>query len=74
MNIFDTRHTTVFDLFDCSLFGLKLQLVVRPCSKAVAPKHLQSTTNLENFLEIMGQKYDGQKGTTIVAMAQETCK
>ena len=53
----------------------KNELVLRPCSKAVAPKHLQSTTNLENFLEIMGQKYDEvQKGTTIVAMVLETCK
>lgn len=53
----------------------KNELVLRPCSKAVAPKDLQSTTNLENFQEIMGQKYDdAQKDTTIVAMALETCK
>ena len=50
----------------------KNELVLRPCSKAVGLKHLQSTTNLENFLEIMGQKYDDdQKSTTIVGMALE---
>ena len=28
-----------------------------PCSKEVVSKHLQLTTNLKNFLEIMGQQY-----------------
>ena len=53
----------------------KSELVFRPCSKAEASKHLQSIINLENFLEIMGQKNeDGQKGTTTVAMALDTCR